>query len=286
MSLILRNVVNRPLTWAEGDANFTYLLTNMSGSTINITGSTINIASNGLNLTDNNWAINSNGSGNLASNKISWSTNGNLTITGSLVASGSSHNIKGNTVVTGSLAALGSSHNLAHTNGGALLVQDNIVKSQFSTDNTDTGLYMNIVTDNFTCTLGDYGDASDASVPHYFSITYDGSNARANIPNTTLFLGNGLVTTGSLVASGSGHTLRGTTNIIGSTTVTGSLVASGSSHILRGTTTLSGSASTSLSISNEISVNVVTGSTNTDTRTGIPVVINGINYIIPLWTRS
>ena len=115
MGLILRNTVNRPLTWTEGDANFSYLLTNMSGSTINITGSTINIASNGLNLTDNNWAISANGSGNLASNKINWDTNGNLTVTGSLTASGSSYTFKGTTTVTGSLNVTGSVHTIKGT---------------------------------------------------------------------------------------------------------------------------------------------------------------------------
>jgi len=114
MGLILRNTVNRPLTWTEGDANFSYLLTNMSGSTINITGSTINIASNGLNLTDNNWAISANGSGNLASNKINWDTNGNLTVTGSLVNTGGT-TIIGATTISGSLNVTGSSHKIVGT---------------------------------------------------------------------------------------------------------------------------------------------------------------------------
>jgi hypothetical protein len=40
MALTLRLVKGSALSYAEGDANFTYLLTNMSGSNISITGMT------------------------------------------------------------------------------------------------------------------------------------------------------------------------------------------------------------------------------------------------------
>ena len=40
MALTLRLVKGSALSYAEGDDNFTYLLTNMSGSNISITGST------------------------------------------------------------------------------------------------------------------------------------------------------------------------------------------------------------------------------------------------------
>ena len=43
MAIVLRNEKGSPLSYSEGDGNFSYLLTTMSGSSVNIIGTNVNI---------------------------------------------------------------------------------------------------------------------------------------------------------------------------------------------------------------------------------------------------
>jgi hypothetical protein len=117
MGLTLRNTVNRPITWAEGDANFNYLLTNMSGSAISISGSTVGIKSNGFSvingaITARSLAIGDRGTGIITENFVTiigdWQNGNNGTVLSidddnQIIGSNVGIAVGGSSAITGSL---------------------------------------------------------------------------------------------------------------------------------------------------------------------------------------
>lgn len=157
---------------------------------------------------------------------------------------------EGTVQITGSLLASGSTHTLTSTTANITSTTTNLTSTALNLNSnhiTASGQTSGDI--DFTIAPGGAGSATinlKANTGGTSILNATGNNNTLSIKTNSIerinIDGNGTTAiTGSLIASGSDHTLRGTTNIIGSTTVTGSLVASGSSHVLRGNTTITGS---------------------------------------------
>ena len=173
---------------------------------------------------------------------IALKAQGPVQITGSIVASGSTYTFIGNTAVSGSLIASGSSHTIAATTINNLTAPTTIITSNAYTRiggtnaatfditrlfvhstnrkvytyyNGDLGL--NVDFSNNLYQLGDFGKINNSN---YISIDDNVASSVVSIPSSSLQVGLGATITGSLIASGSTHTLTSTTTNINSTTTT------------------------------------------------------------------
>ncbi len=211
---------------------------------------------------------------------------GSQTITGSLIASGSTHTLRGTVVVSGSETVTGdltvgtnaqSTRTIAinRASGGgtqAILALQDAASTKYTVGidtSNDFAIYDSTNASNVfaaTSTLV----SSNLAGGRTFRIASGGSNyidisssIAAYVPVSVAAT---TTVTGSLIASGSTHTITGattatgTTTVIGATTVTGSFIASASAgHTLTGPTAIVG-ATTVTGATKVVGATTVTGS--------------------------
>jgi hypothetical protein len=233
---------------------------------------------------------------------------GTSTVTGSLIASGSTHTMSGSVGINGGFAVGGlhidnfirldgttqvgmsflqggvENHKVFQDASGFTIYGDGKNKFRATTIDTilnGTNTYLQHNSTN-RVTVNSVGVTLTGTNSSVGSMTVTGSlvasGSAHTITGTTTVTGNvntvgTNTTTGSLVASGSTHTITGTTtvtgttNIVGTTTVTGSLVASGSTHTITGTTNVNGTTTVTGSLVASGSANITGATTIVGTTT-------------------
>jgi hypothetical protein len=231
MGLILRSsslansgntvsVKGSALSYIEGDGNFVYLLTNMSGSNISITGST--------------------------------SITGSLTVLGGITGSFTG-SLTGSLFGTSSFATVAQTassadnFNIRNTLTATTIVVQTITSSisyltgstRFGSllDNTHTFTGSILLTGSLIAT-GSIGITGSLAIEGLFTV-FTGSSTEFQVINTGVKIGNSIIdihtVTGSIRISGSSHTTIGNLALTGSQALSGSLVIdSGSIRVASG----------------------------------------------------